>query len=58
MALECNAKKPEHNGAKNRGHDKTAHRADLKASAKKLRRVASRRMEQEGKIGGERAKMC
>lgn len=38
MALESNARKTEHNGAKNRGHDKFARRADLKRAAKKIRR--------------------
>lgn len=38
MALESNAKKTEHNGAKNSGHDKPAPRGDLKRASKKLRR--------------------
>ena len=38
MALEANAKRTEHNGAKNMGHDKPAKRALLKAAARKLRR--------------------
>ena len=38
MSLEKSALKYEHNGAKNRGHDKWAPRGDLKVSAKKYRR--------------------
>lgn len=38
MALEGSGKRTEHAGAKNMGHDKYAHREDLKAAACKIRR--------------------
>lgn len=47
MALEYNARKTEHNGAKNLSHGKTAPRAVLKAAAKKLRRASDRRLERK-----------
>ncbi len=47
MALEFIARKTEHNGAKNRGHSKTAPRAVLKAAAKKLRRAKDRALERK-----------
>lgn len=48
MALEANARKTEHSGAKNSSHDKPARRADLKAASRKLRRRASRQIERDG----------
>ena len=45
MALEACAKKTEHNGAKNSGHDKYAPRSDLKRAARKFRRRNSRMIE-------------
>lgn len=48
MALESNARKTEHNGAKNSSHDKPAPRADLKAASRKLRRQISRKLERSG----------
>lgn len=39
MALESAAKRTEHNGAKNSGHDKIAKRADLKDASRKIRRA-------------------
>lgn len=42
MAVEANARKTEHSGAKNSGHDKCAPRADLKAASRKLRRAADK----------------
>lgn len=45
MALTKNARKTEHNGAKNMGHCKSEHREVLKLAAKKYRRRASRAME-------------
>jgi hypothetical protein len=47
MALEYNARKTEHNGAKNMGHSKTAPRAVLKAATKKLRRATDRQLERK-----------
>lgn len=38
MALDPNARKTEHSGAKNMSHDKRAPRAELKRASKKLRR--------------------
>lgn len=38
MALEANAKKTEHCGAKNMGHDKRARREDLKDASRKEQR--------------------
>lgn len=52
MALEAAAKKTEHAGAKNSGHDRIAPRADLKDAAKKLRRRADKRAVEAGKQGG------
>lgn len=43
MALEAAAKKTEHTGAKNSGHDKIAPRADMKDAAKKRRRENDKR---------------
>lgn len=51
MALEANAKKTEHNGAKNAGHDKYAPRADLKRASRKLRRRASKAITRDAQRG-------
>jgi hypothetical protein len=49
MALEANAKKTEHCGSKNSGHDKVARRADLKEASRKLRRANDRLACEEGR---------
>jgi hypothetical protein len=52
MALEANAKRTEHNGAKDMSHDKPARRAALKEAARKLRRRADAGAEREALLSG------
>ncbi len=49
MALDKQAKKTEHAGAKDMSHDKFAPRHELKGAARKLRRAHGAALEREGR---------
>ena len=49
MALDKQAKKTEHAGAKDMAHDKFAPRHELKGAARKLRRVHSAALERDAR---------
>jgi hypothetical protein len=49
MALDKQAKKTEHTGAKDMSHDKFAPRHELKEAARKLRRVDGAALERDAR---------
>ena len=53
MALDKQAQKTEHAGAKDMSHDKFAPRHELKGAARKLRRVHGAALERDGRAAPE-----